>query len=127
MAATPHPLSTQVERNWRKRQLLEAWIDTPPLQVIFDSVHPEVIVRRDKRDSYKMCLSLHSVTSVDEDGFTVSVCYEGEQVRDEARIPWSAIHALVNTQLFETHLWSQDLDLAEARYKLQHSQTRGYH
>ncbi len=122
-----HPLSTLDERNWRKRQLLEAWIDTPPLQIMFDAGHPDVVMRKDKRDSYEMRLALHSVGLIDENGFQVSIYYEGEMERDLATIPWAAVHAIVNSQLFETHFWAQDHDLAEARYRMQHSQTRGLH
>ena len=127
MAADPHPLSTPDERNWRKRQLLEAWISDPPVQVIFDAGHPDVVMRKGKKESFKMCLSLHSITEVGEDGFRVSIYYEGDSERDNATIPWGAIHTLINVGLHETHFWSQDHDLAEARYKMQHSPTRGYH
>lgn len=118
-----HPEAQPAARNLRKRALLITLMKVPPVVVVFDSGHGEVVMPSKHRHSHTQQVRLDCNVAFGPYALSVLADFEKDGLHT-IEIPYAAIHRITSIQLEETFIYNLDAQIAQARHQLYTSPMR---
>lgn len=119
-----HPEAEPTQRNRRKRALLTTLMGCPPLIVTFDAGHRGVKgVPSQLLTNPGFQVSLSFGVAFGPEAFSLNCNFESLGKWD-IEVPYAAVYRITCVPLEETHIYSLDAEIAQARHRLYTSPTR---